>query len=109
MLFDMSKQQMITFRCPWELYERLENFAIERNIDRTSAIKLAVHYYLNLLEFRAANPELAASDPSTSELATLEHVIRELATSDPVTPESVTSESATPELAPSPEVSSPEQ
>ena len=104
MLFDMSKQQMITFRCPWELYERLENFAIERNIDRTSAIKLAVHYYLNLLESRAANPELAASAPSTSEFATLEHVIRELATPDPVTPES-----ATPELAPSPEVSSPEQ
>lgn len=44
---DMANLYMITFRCRWDLYERLERFAIERNIDRTSAIKLALHYYLN--------------------------------------------------------------
>lgn len=43
----MADLLMITFRCKWELFERLERFAIERNIDRTSAIKLALHYYLN--------------------------------------------------------------
>lgn len=44
----MADLLMITFRCQWELFERLEKFAIERNIDRTSAIKLALHYFLNL-------------------------------------------------------------
>ncbi len=43
----MSNLFMITFRCRPDLFERLEKFAIERNIDRTSAIKLALHYYLN--------------------------------------------------------------
>ena len=49
----MADLLMITFRCKWELFERLEKFAIERNIDRTSAIKLALHYYLN----RRLNPQ----------------------------------------------------
>lgn len=43
----MAKLHMVTFRCSAELFERLEAFAIERNIDRTSVLKLAVHYYLN--------------------------------------------------------------
>lgn len=46
----MADLLMITFRCKWELFERLEKFAIERNIDRTSAIKLALHYFLNQCE-----------------------------------------------------------
>ena len=43
----MANLFMITFRCRWDLFERLERFSLERNIDRTSAIKLALHYYLN--------------------------------------------------------------
>ena len=56
---------MITFRCKWDLFERLEKFAIERNIDRTSAIKLALHYYLNLRETpEGSSPDhLSASQP----------------------------------------------
>ena len=42
-----SLLHMITFRCDAELFERLERFSIERNIDRTSVLKLALHYYLN--------------------------------------------------------------
>ncbi len=44
----MSRYQTITFRCKEEIYERLELFAQKYGIDRTSAIKLALHYYLNL-------------------------------------------------------------
>ncbi len=43
----MSRSQTITFRCREELFERLEHFAQKHGIDRTSAIKLALHYYLN--------------------------------------------------------------
>ncbi len=43
----MPNLLMITFRCRPELFARLEKFAVERNIDRTSAIKLALHFYLN--------------------------------------------------------------
>lgn len=43
----MTKLHMVTFRCSTELFERLEKFAVERDIDRTSVLKLAVHYYLN--------------------------------------------------------------
>lgn len=43
----MSSLRTITFRCPHELFNRLELFALSRNIDRTSALKLALHYYLN--------------------------------------------------------------
>ncbi len=46
----MPNLLMITFRCRQELFTRLEKFAIERNIDRTSAIKLALHFYLNRRE-----------------------------------------------------------
>ncbi len=44
----MSRYQTITFRCKEEIYNRLEQFALKHGIDRTSAIKLALHYYLNL-------------------------------------------------------------
>lgn len=43
----MTSLHMITFRCPQDLYERMERFARIRNIDRTSVLKLALHYYLN--------------------------------------------------------------
>jgi predicted transcriptional regulator len=43
----MTPLRIITFRCRRELFERLEQFAAARNIDRTSALKLAVHFYLN--------------------------------------------------------------
>lgn len=58
----MASLLMITFRCKWELFERLEKFAIERNIDRTSAIKLALHYYLNRQARRSSHP-LASQYP----------------------------------------------
>ncbi len=44
----MSPLRMITFRCRKELFERLEQFSNRRNIDRTSVLKLALHYFLNL-------------------------------------------------------------
>ena len=43
----MSSLKMITFRCPEDLFRKLEQFAMNRSIDRTSALKLAIHYYLN--------------------------------------------------------------
>lgn len=39
---------MITFRCSSDLFKRLEQFAANRSIDHTSALKLALHYYLNM-------------------------------------------------------------
>ncbi len=44
----MSRYQTITFRCKEDIFNRLEQFAEKYGIDRTSAIKLALHYYLNL-------------------------------------------------------------
>lgn len=46
---DMTSLHMITFRCSQDLFDRLERFAKDRNIDRTSVLKLALHYYLNSL------------------------------------------------------------
>lgn len=43
----MNLLHMITFRCRNELFSRLEQFARTRNIDRTSVLKLALHFYLN--------------------------------------------------------------
>ncbi len=43
----MSRNHMITFRCLPELFIRLERFVRLHNIDRTSALKLALHFYLN--------------------------------------------------------------
>ena len=43
----MPSQKMISFRCHRSLYRRLNTFAQLRHIDRTSALKLALHYYLN--------------------------------------------------------------
>lgn len=46
---DMPSLHMITFRCGESLFLRLEQFARSRGIDRTSVLKLALHYYLNHL------------------------------------------------------------
>lgn len=51
---------MITFRCRRELFERLEAFSAERGIDRTSVLKLALHYYLNSRDCR---PNRRATPP----------------------------------------------
>ncbi len=53
----MSRYQTITFRCKEEIYNRLEQFAQKYGIDRTSAIKLALHYYLNLKLLPQEHPE----------------------------------------------------
>ena len=56
MLSSMPALHMITFRCDAELFQRLEEFARQREIDRTSVLKLALHYYLNCLSGRSSNP-----------------------------------------------------
>ena len=52
----MPALHMITFRCKESLFERLEEFARQRGLDRTSVLKLALHYYLNCLNDRSSNP-----------------------------------------------------
>ena len=52
----MPSLHMITFRCQAALFERLERFARQRGLDRTSVLKLALHYYLNCLSGRSSNP-----------------------------------------------------
>ncbi len=51
----MPALHMITFRCQNDLFERLEHFARQRHLDRTSVLKLALHYYLNCLSCRISN------------------------------------------------------
>lgn len=52
----MPALHMITFRCKTSLLERLDQFARQRQLDRTSVLKLALHYYLNCLSRRSSNP-----------------------------------------------------
>ena len=52
---------MITFRCRTELFERMERFAQARNIDRTSVLKLALHFYLNLCRVKPQIEQPASS------------------------------------------------
>ena len=52
----MPALHMITIRCDAVLFQRLEEFARQREIDRTSVLKLALHYYLNCLSGRSSNP-----------------------------------------------------
>ena len=51
----MPALHMITFRCQNDLFERLEHFARQRQLDRTSVLKLALHYYLNRLSCQLSN------------------------------------------------------
>lgn len=44
---DMTPLYMITFRCDRTLHARMEGFAFDRNLDRTSVLKMALHFYLN--------------------------------------------------------------
>ena len=53
----MPALHMITFRCDGALFKRMEEFAQQREIDRTSVLKLALHYYLNCLTGRSSNPQ----------------------------------------------------
>ena len=53
----MPTLHMITFRCENRLFERLEAFARQRKLDRTSVLKLALHYYLNCLSRRSSNQQ----------------------------------------------------
>lgn len=65
---------MVSFHCRPDLFERMERFAIQRNIDRTSVLKLALHFHLNRLlnqqteEHRTEEPSSPAwgraADPS---------------------------------------------
>lgn len=43
----MNTLYMITFRCDKTLYARIEGFSYDRNLDRTSVLKMALHFYLN--------------------------------------------------------------
>lgn len=43
---------MITFRCNEALFERMEALSLRYGIDRTSVLKLALHYYLNCRGYR---------------------------------------------------------
>lgn len=51
----MPSLHMITFRCGESLFLRLEQFALRHGIDRTSVLKLALHYYLNRLSSSQRN------------------------------------------------------
>lgn len=48
----MKPLHMITFRCRQELFKRLERYSQRHRLDRTSVIKLAVHYLLNVASVR---------------------------------------------------------
>lgn len=43
----MNALRMITFRCDHPLYSRMDGFSGSHEIDRTSILKLALHFYLN--------------------------------------------------------------
>lgn len=50
---------MVSFHCRPDLFERMERFAIQRNIDRTSVLKLALHFHLNrLLNQQTGEPRM---------------------------------------------------
>lgn len=43
----MNDLQMITFRCEHPLYSRMEDFCADYGLDRTSILKLSLHFFLN--------------------------------------------------------------
>ena len=51
----MPLLHMITFRCGETLFLQMEQFALRHGIDRTSVLKLALHYYLNRLSSSPRN------------------------------------------------------
>ncbi len=46
----MTTTHMLTFRCHDKLFARLEAYARRHHIDRTSVLKLALHYYLGCIQ-----------------------------------------------------------
>lgn len=66
---------MVSFHCRPDLFERMERFAIQRNIDRTSVLKLALHFHLNRL-----------LNQQTEEHRTEEHRTEEPRTEEPSSP-----------------------
>ncbi len=57
---------MVSFHCRPDLFERMERFAIQRNIDRTSVLKLALHFHLNRL-LNQQTEEGRTEEPRTEE------------------------------------------
>lgn len=57
---------MVSFHCRPDLFERMERFAIQRNIDRTSVLKLALHFHLNRL-LNQQTEEGRTEEPRTGE------------------------------------------
>lgn len=81
---------MVSFHCRPELFERMERFAIQRNIDRTSVLKLALHFHLNRLlnqqTEEGRTEEGRTEEPRTEEPRTEEHRMEEDRTEEPSSP-----------------------
>lgn len=45
----MSKRRAYTFRCPEPMRQALEQVMIDRNLDRTSVIKLAIYAFCKMM------------------------------------------------------------
>lgn len=45
----MSKRRAYTFRCPEPMRQALEQVMIDRNLDRTSVIKLALYSFCKMM------------------------------------------------------------
>lgn len=71
---------MVSFHCRPDLFERMERFAIQRNIDRTSVLKLALHFHLN----RLLNQQ--TEEHRTEEGRTEEHRMEEHRMEEPSSP-----------------------
>lgn len=48
----MSKRLAYTFRCPEPMRKSLEQIMVERNLDRTSVIKLALYHFCKTMRQR---------------------------------------------------------
>lgn len=48
----MSKRLAYTFRCPEPMRQSIEEIMIERNLDRTSVIKLALYHFCKTMRKR---------------------------------------------------------
>lgn len=48
----MSKRLAYTFRCPEPMRKSLEQIMVERNLDRTSVIKLALYHFCKTMHRR---------------------------------------------------------
>lgn len=48
----MSKRPAYTFRCPAPMQNAIEQIMVERNLDRTSVIKLALYHFCKTMKRR---------------------------------------------------------